>query len=305
MSNETRGMSPAKEPAFDQASLAATAGAIGELPAVATQDWGERCAQAMSMIDPWCRVGVAIATMEPSGRLGTVEGAGVRFSAAEGERTTDARGESLTARVRIERATDLGLPLPANATLDGLAADADDMGAWRDGPLARIWNPSTTQNLLLGLVPVGTESAERCVIVFAALSHHAAAQRANARTMAALLPLLAKRAWLALPSGGSIAWLTDREQDVLDRLILGLSVRAIAEELDRSPHTVHDHVKSLHRKLNASSRGELVARALGHAGKGRQPLTPIVLERPRASTQIEPTPTSPAVAAQARRAGTF
>jgi hypothetical protein len=28
---------------------------------------------------------------------------------------------------------------------------------------------------------------------------------------------------------------------------------------------VHDHVKSLHRKLNASSRGQLIARALGHA----------------------------------------
>ena len=41
-------------------------------------------------------------------------------------------------------------------------------------------------------------------------------------------------------------------------------MREIADALERSPHTVHDHVKSLHRKLNASSRGELIARTLGH-----------------------------------------
>jgi hypothetical protein len=35
-------------------------------------------------------------------------------------------------------------------------------------------------------------------------------------------------------------------------------------------YTVHDHVKSLHKKLNANNRGQLVARALGHLG----PLSP-------------------------------
>jgi len=69
---------------------------------------------------------------------------------------------------------------------------------------------------------------------------------------------------LALGDDGDTKWLTQREQIVLEQLTLGLSVRQIADELGRSPHTVHDHVKSLHRKLNASSRGELVARALGH-----------------------------------------
>jgi DNA-binding CsgD family transcriptional regulator len=61
------------------------------------------------------------------------------------------------------------------------------------------------------------------------------------------------------------SWISQRERDVLEYLVLGHSVREIAEALSRSPHTIHDHVKSLHRKLNAQSRGELVARALGHA----------------------------------------
>ena len=81
-------------------------------------------------------------------------------------------------------------------------------------------------------------------------------------------------------SSDSSHWLTQREQVILRHLLLGKSVREIADELGRSPHTVHDHVKSLHRKLNASSRGELVARALGHvepkpmggsAAESRQP----------------------------------
>jgi len=80
------------------------------------------------------------------------------------------------------------------------------------------------------------------------------------------MPRLARRAALALglrrTSSGS--WLTGREQQVLEQLTLGRSVREIAEDIGRSPHTVHDHVKSLHRKLSASSRGELVARALGY-----------------------------------------
>jgi DNA-binding NarL/FixJ family response regulator len=65
------------------------------------------------------------------------------------------------------------------------------------------------------------------------------------------------------PTDGN-QWLTPREQVILQHLLLGKSVREIAAELERSPHTVHDHVKALHRKLNASSRGELVARALGY-----------------------------------------
>ncbi|MEO0511473.1 MAG: LuxR C-terminal-related transcriptional regulator [Planctomycetota bacterium] len=76
---------------------------------------------------------------------------------------------------------------------------------------------------------------------------------------------LAKRTSIALGSEGPTKWLTDREAEVLEHLTLGQSVREIAELLDRSPHTVHDHVKSLHRKLHAKSRGELVALALGRS----------------------------------------
>ena len=84
---------------------------------------------------------------------------------------------------------------------------------------------------------------------------------------------IAERAAIAIGGQRSTRgrWISEREREVLDLLVLGLSVRQIAEELGRSTHTVHDHVKSLHRKLRANSRGELVARALGHLTPERKP----------------------------------
>ena len=57
------------------------------------------------------------------------------------------------------------------------------------------------------------------------------------------------------------AWLTPREADVLEHLVRGRSVTQIAEEIGRSRYTVHDHVKSLHRKLGVRTRAALVSSA--------------------------------------------
>lgn len=280
-----------REVGFDQRTLARVAGAIAGLPAVATQDWVDQVAKTLAGMDPWCRVGIAIAHAEVNGQVRAVEAVGASASAGEMERVPDPKADVLGMRVRLERLTDLGLALPVAGLTSGLAASADELGSWRDGPLGRVWNPAAVDRLLIGVVPVGREATERVLLVFAALGNGAGgAPRASAKTLGALLPLLARRAWSALPAVGPISWMTDREQDVLDRLILGRSVREIAEELGRSPHTVHDHVKSLHRKLNASSRGELVARALGHGSEERTDIEPLVIDRARAAAQIEVTP---------------
>lgn len=285
---------------FDQRTLARVVGDIAELPAVATQDWVDQAARTLSGLDANCRVGLAIAHMDQSGQVRSVEAVGTHASPNELAALPDSKAELLGLRVRMERLLDLGFPVPAAALRQGLAASADDLGAWRDGPLGRIWNNTNLEKLLLGVIPTGREGTDRVLLIFVALDRAASnAPRANARTMAAIIPLLARRACMALPSSGPIAWMTDREQDVLNRLILGKSVRNIADELGRSPHTVHDHVKSLHRKLNASSRGELVARALGHVAENHVDLEPMLVERTRAAAQIEITPT--ATAGVARR----
>lgn len=50
--------------------------------------------------------------------------------------------------------------------------------------------------------------------------------------------------------------LTPREVEVLTLAAQGLRVREIAKALALSPHTAGDHLKSIYRKLNVSSRAE-------------------------------------------------
>ncbi|MGH9162481.1 MAG: helix-turn-helix domain-containing protein [Vicinamibacteraceae bacterium] len=56
--------------------------------------------------------------------------------------------------------------------------------------------------------------------------------------------------------------LTPRERQVLELLVQGLSNRRIGVALGISEHTVKFHVASIYGKLRASSRAELVRRAL-------------------------------------------
>lgn len=57
--------------------------------------------------------------------------------------------------------------------------------------------------------------------------------------------------------------LPPRLRETLDRLRSGYSEKQIAFELELSQHTVHDYVKALHKRLQVSSRGELLAKCSG------------------------------------------
>lgn len=57
--------------------------------------------------------------------------------------------------------------------------------------------------------------------------------------------------------------LTDREQQLFDRLIAGESVREIAKSCSISEHTVRNHIKSIYRKLGLHSRLDIVRAVLG------------------------------------------
>jgi len=54
--------------------------------------------------------------------------------------------------------------------------------------------------------------------------------------------------------------LAPRLRQTLDYLLTGDSEKQIARKLAISPHTVHVYVKSLYKKFDVSSRGELLAR---------------------------------------------
>lgn len=57
--------------------------------------------------------------------------------------------------------------------------------------------------------------------------------------------------------------LSRTERIVLSYLLTKMTERQIAVELQRSPHTVHVHVKNIYRKLNVSSRRQLQGRFRG------------------------------------------
>jgi DNA-binding NarL/FixJ family response regulator len=65
-----------------------------------------------------------------------------------------------------------------------------------------------------------------------------------------------------LPNHEEGSSLTQRELEVLKGIVAGHTDRKIAESLFISKHTVRTHIKSLYRKLNASSKSQAVARAM-------------------------------------------
>jgi DNA-binding NarL/FixJ family response regulator len=57
--------------------------------------------------------------------------------------------------------------------------------------------------------------------------------------------------------------LTEREKEILNLLIKGLSYKQIAGDIFISVETLNSHIKNIYRKLNVHSRSELASR-LGH-----------------------------------------
>jgi len=58
---------------------------------------------------------------------------------------------------------------------------------------------------------------------------------------------------------------TPRERETLELLLTGAPEKSIAVTLGLSPHTVHEYVKRIYRRVGVASRAELMARAIDHA----------------------------------------
>ena len=63
------------------------------------------------------------------------------------------------------------------------------------------------------------------------------------------------------PTGAhaSLASLSEAQRRVLDLLLTGLAEKEVASRLEISPHTVHNHVKEIYRRMGVNSRPELLA----------------------------------------------
>lgn len=256
---------------------------ICALPAVATQDWCDRAAAALLPVDQPSVSVVLIGQVDEHGVIVRVEATGVAGQTSAEVTTTVGRtptssmstvaidpNDAALMRVRgsMAQARELSwgpgtLPVAASRVT---IVDRTQPTASAPAGLLRRWEGVRFSGMLLGATGIGHD--RRMLVAEVALTGaaHNGLLEPSAMAMDAVMPSLARRAVMAigLDPTDDTHWLTQREQIILQHLLLGKSVREIAGELGRSPHTVHDHVKSLHRKLNASSRGELVARALGH-----------------------------------------
>lgn len=273
------------------------------LPAVATLDWCDRAAQAFAELaksegNTSAAATVVLCTLAADGSLSDTESTGVAVSGMQMRETALSE-----LRCRLDRAHELGATVPGvnfdagvvtRATVNtALASPLPNLDGMQGAPaligIVSVSTSDASRVMIVSVVPVGTVSSESLDSI--------------ATSMRALLPVLARRAMVAIGTsrGQRGGWISPREQMVLEQLILGKSVRQIADDLGRSPHTVHDHVKALHKKLNASSRGELVARALGYLSE----CSGIRHSKPdseiEAGTAATPAAAKPMIGQQARR----
>jgi len=242
---------------------------IGRLPAIPTHDWCDQAAAAVShSLLPSDSAGVlaiGVGTLR-SDSIERIDAVGVCSGDDQSGRADEVRQAlrgigTLPAAVHMEAAE-------SKVTL--LApSDLRKSSTWAASAAGRFLLSRGMTAVLIGAGLIADADPTRVLWVLGAVEDSTPVVGDMVFVTVILLALL-RRARLALAGVGreSSDWISPREQEILNQLVLGKSVRQIAEETGRSAHTIHDHVKSLHRKLNATSRGELIARALGHVTQG-------------------------------------
>ncbi len=243
------------------------------LPAVATHDWCEMAASAIRPMRQNSVISISLAVLGDRGRVELLEATGATGNDPNG-RPID--GHSL----HPEHSPSLDWwfderPQPGVIRVERLSSLPSAQN-WPATPCAKRWGNLGISDPLIGWGGMLGETQGRALIIeFGVRSMDRPLEAWEVSVIRAMMPHFVQRASLAFGQERSTPAnrLTQREQLVLEHLTLGKSVKQIASDLARSPHTVHDHVKALHRKLNASSRGELIARALGHVTtvKGEAP----------------------------------
>lgn len=266
---------------------------IGHLPGVATTDWGDRAAAALAKVLGRASACVLVGSLDARGFLIQVELAGAGRNdeswPVDGHpgvaggmiATAEPPAETADSFDELRRSFKVGEWVGWSLgpiTSQTLATTTGSLAGLRrtESPVWKRWSTAgEVGEIVAGVVAVpagGVVSESRVVLVeIACPVNNDPEQSVHEASLAsavleAVLPLLASKVAAAFITTDRGQWLTPREEEVLWHLLAGEKVPDIAAALGRSVYTVHDHVKSLHRKLGASNRGELVSRALGHIG---------------------------------------
>jgi DNA-binding CsgD family transcriptional regulator len=248
---------------------------ISELPGVAVLDWCDRAASALARMHHPALATVTVGQVDARCVLTSLEISGVGASVPIAERPTTEimpRVDMQTLRDGVHEGDWIGWafqPLtPGQYHVDSMKLGP--AGQRRPAsPLSMRWDAMSGGELIVGAVGLqGTVPGRVLLVEMSMLGVSAADVARNQAVMGAVLPLLGIKYVNAIGPvpADRHSWLTPREETILWKLVAGKKVPQIAMDLHRSVYTVHDHVKSLHRKLGATNRGQLVSRALGHLG---------------------------------------
>ncbi len=232
-----------------------------QLPAVPTLDWCDKAALCLTDLSQNLTVSVSLVTIDPSGRIKDHELTGV----ARKQDAINLISRTLPNSQQDEVLCDPSLKEQRRKF--ERAKQCDLIPGTLSIPLEGLCQLHDHKRGIVGIIPLPDTRPGRVLWTRLTTTLHSQnLTQMDASVFQAVHTHMALRARLAMGTKPMNAgqFLTLREQEVLDYLTLGWSVKNIAQKIDRSPHTVHDHVKSLHRKLNASSRGQLIALALGH-----------------------------------------
>jgi len=233
---------------------------INRLSAVPYEGWCEKAAEVIATKSSEAVVSITIGQFENTGAMRTVQCEGTHYPESLREKQEGAAGISKSALsslnwwIKSEK--------PAVALLRNLSKNEE----WISSPSGRQWSGYGIEHMLVGLGKLPGENERKHLAIEIGYPADVETEPGEAcvSVLRSIMPLLCGRAGLAFNSRYNGLMVTNREIEVLEKLIIGKSVKQIAEEMGRSEHTIHDHVKSLHKKLGATSRGQLIARALGH-----------------------------------------
>lgn len=273
-------------------AVAQAAASIARLPAVPTQSWCLDAGAAMQHLRNSAFVLVTLLSLDD--RPGTGAQA---IEATGGVAPAASSASDELARIHAD-----GIGAPGWRVADVLqgerlgVARLRDLASWSAWPYTaagKRWKRFGVSDLLVGAACLHPENPSRVILVeLGAGPDYPPFASADAFLLAPILEMVAERAAGAFGHTPvtPASTVTTREEQILQLLTLGCTVRQIADRLSRSRHTVHDHVKSLHRKLGATSRGALIARYLGRPADplvrdDASPGAPAIVTKPAAARQ--------------------
>ncbi|MBL8759426.1 MAG: response regulator transcription factor [Phycisphaerae bacterium] len=251
---------------------------VCQLPGVAVLDWCDRAAASLTITHTPSAAFVTVAQVDPRGMVKYIESTGAAWCGRTEDEQPVPPGQP-PSPISLQRTRDslhvsepLGwepkVVVPGEASLN-VTKIVPAISRRAATGLNRRWDELSNCTLVLGAVQLSPSLPDRLLLCELAMCHCPPEDLARHQVVLQIaLPMIAARFLNAIgPSpADKHSWLTPREEAILWKLVSGKKVPVIAEELHRSIYTIHDHVKSLHRKLGASNRGQLVSRALGHLG---------------------------------------